>query len=102
MRTQGFHPMMQSFSSDLGKSWSPPVKTGVDGVWPDLCLMQSGIVACAYGRPGCNIMFSLDGRCREWSHHTVIIPPFQNLGREFPFYHFSRKKAGKIERKGPV
>lgn len=77
MRTEGFHPMMQSFSSDLGKSWSPPVKTGVDGVCPDLCLMQSGIVACAYGRPGCNIMFSLDGTGREWSHHTVIIPPFE-------------------------
>ena len=39
--------------------------------------MQSGIVACAYGRPGCNIMFSLDGTGREWSHHTVIIPPFE-------------------------
>ncbi len=77
MRTQSYHPMMQSFSSDLGKSWSPTVKTGVDGVWPDLCLMQSGIVACAYGRPGCNIMFSLDGTAREWSHHTVIIPPFE-------------------------
>ena len=77
MRTDGYHPMMQSFSSDLGRSWSPPVKTGVDGVWPDLCLMQSGIVACAYGRPGCNIMFSLDGTGREWSHHTVIIPPFE-------------------------
>ena len=80
MRTEGFHPMMQSFSSDLAKSWSAPVKTGTDGVWPDLCLMQSGIVACSYGRPGCNIMFSLDGTGREWSHHTVIIPPFEEEG----------------------
>ena len=77
MRTQGYHPMMQSFSSDSGKSWSAPVKIPGDGVWPDLCLMQSGIVACAYGRPGCNIMFSLDGTAREWSHQTVIIPPFE-------------------------
>ena len=77
MRTEGYHPMLQSFSSDLAKSWSTPVEIPGDGVWPDLCLMESGIVACAYGRPGCNIMFSLDGTCREWSHHTAIIPPFE-------------------------
>lgn len=72
-RREGFCPMSQSFSSDQGQTWSPITESGADGVWPDLCQMESGIVACAYGRPGCNIMFSLDGTCRDWSYQTTIV-----------------------------
>lgn len=73
MRREGFCPMSQAFSSDSGQTWSPLEEVPGDGVWPDICKMESGIVACAYGRPGCNIMFSLDGTCRDWSHQTTII-----------------------------
>lgn len=73
MRTQSFKPMMQSFSDDLGKTWTEPEETGVVGVWPDLCLMESGVVACSYGRPKNNIMFSLDGTCKKWTNHTIVM-----------------------------
>jgi len=72
MRTGGYYPLMQSFSNDLGKSWSRPIETGVEGVWPDLCLMKNDIVVCAYGRPACNVMFSLDGQ--KWTNHIKIVP----------------------------
>ena len=73
MRREGFCPMSQTFSSDLGQTWSGLEEIPGDGVWPDLCQMESGMVACAYGRPGCNIMFSLDGTCQEWTHQTTIV-----------------------------
>jgi hypothetical protein len=72
MRREGYCPMAQSFSTDQGRTWTEPVEVPADGVWPDLCRMESGIVACAYGRPNCNIMFSLDDG-REWIQQTPII-----------------------------
>lgn len=43
----------------------------VGSVDPDMTLMSHGVLACSYGRPGSNLMFSLDGG-RTWGHHTVI------------------------------
>ncbi len=52
--------MYASFSLNDGKSWSPPRSTGVESVAPDFCVMQSGVIACSYGRPGVKLMFSGD------------------------------------------
>jgi hypothetical protein len=40
-------------------------------VMPDLVLMSHGVLACSYGRPVSNLMFSVDGG-RTWRDHRVI------------------------------
>ena len=71
MRTEG-EMMQQSFSTDGGHTWTRPAKAGVEGVAPDMHLLSNGVLACSYGRPGVNIMFSTDGSGTRWSHHTSI------------------------------
>ncbi len=72
MRTGGGQPMYQSRSTDQGKTWSKTIPTGVCGVFPDMTLMSNGVLACSYGRPGNNVMFSVDGTGKLWTHHTWI------------------------------
>ncbi len=64
MRTGGsggkHTPLYLSRSSDDGRTWGKPQPIADRGVWPNACLMQSGILACTYGRPGNWLMFSLD------------------------------------------
>ncbi len=65
------NPLMVSRSLDGGITWSPVARTGVEGVWPDLCIMSTGTLVCSTGRPGAFIMFSTDGG-RTWTDHTPI------------------------------
>lgn len=90
MRTGSGEPLYQSRSRDQGKRWSNPVPTGARGVDPDLVVMESGIIACSYGRlqprkeiepsfsldsrlpasMGVRIMFSKDEGA-SWTNHTT-------------------------------
>jgi len=72
MRTNGHLPLMQARSTDGGRTWQEPTKTGSLGVDPDLCLMSGGVLACSYGRPGNRIMFSADGTGREWTDRVQL------------------------------
>ena len=72
MRTEGGNPMYQSFSNDGGRTWTQPRQAGVNGVAPDMRLLSNGVLACSYGRPGVNIMFSLDGTGNGWTNYTTI------------------------------
>jgi len=65
------NPLMISRSTDGGKTWSPVRRTGFEGVWPDLCVMQDGTLVCSTGRPGAFIMFSTDDG-RTWTDATPI------------------------------
>ena len=65
------NPLMASRSADGGRTWSPVERTGVEGVWPDLCVMSDGTLVCSYGRPGAHIMFSIDNG-HTWTDHTPI------------------------------
>lgn len=68
MRTQGTHlpaeyrPLYMSWSGDLGKTWTKPVPTEphLMNIWPTLAVLDNGVVACAYGRPGFHVVFSTD------------------------------------------
>ena len=71
-RTASREHLFQSWSSDDGRSWTRPVSAGVGSVLPKLLMLDSGVLACSYGRPGVQIMFSLDGTGQEWTHHTEI------------------------------
>lgn len=71
LRNNGWMPLDQIWSSDGGKTWTPPRVLEEGSVDPDLTLLGNGILACSYGRPGSNLMFSLD-QGKTWIHHTVI------------------------------
>ena len=53
-------PLYVSRSSDEGQTWSAPQPAADKGVWPNLCVLENGIVVCTYGRPGNELVFSDD------------------------------------------
>ena len=65
------NPLCVTRSLDGGKTWEEPVRTGIEGVSPDLCVMSDGTLACSYGRPGADLMFSTDNG-RTWTDHVCI------------------------------
>lgn len=68
IRTQHSHlpaqyrPMYVCWSDDVGKTWTKPVATNphLMNIWPTLQVLDNGVVACIYGRPGFHVAFSLD------------------------------------------
>lgn len=76
MRTGGGYerkyPMYQVRSLDNGLTWSAPENLGVYSVDPDLCLLSNGLLACSFGRPTMDIMFSPDGSGYTWSQPTTV------------------------------
>ena len=71
LRTLSFGPLLQTWSHDGGKTWSKLIAIEEGSVAPDMVLMSNGVLACSYGRPGSNLMFSTD-QGKTWTHHTVI------------------------------
>lgn len=65
------NPLCMTRSTDGGKTWDEPVRTGVEGVAPDLCVMSDGTLACSYGRPGADLMFSTDNG-HTWRDHICV------------------------------
>ena len=67
-----------SISEDGGKSWSVADPITSHGVWPGSVLMENGIIALTYGRPGNWIMFN-DGKSESWGpiipFHNGLYPP---------------------------
>ncbi len=68
-------PIYKSISVDGGKNWSCPDPITSYGVWPDAILMENGITALTYGRPGNWIMFN-DNKSQNWG---PIIPFYNDL-----------------------
>ena len=68
MRTHGaqfpgeYRPLYQCWSNDLGKTWTKPVlsKPYLMNIAPVLAVLDNGVTACVYGRPGFHVVFSLD------------------------------------------
>ena len=51
-------PLYMSASIDNGKTWSNAEPVNSFGVWPDALVLENGIIALSYGRPGNWLMFS--------------------------------------------
>ena len=68
-------PVYMTTSLDAGKSWSSAKPITDYGVWPDSLLMQNGLLAVSYGRPGNWLMFSANAG-RNWG---PIIPFYHDL-----------------------
>ena len=64
-----------SISGDNGKNWSSADPITSHGVWPNAVLMENGIIAVTYGRPGNWIMFN-DGKSESWG---PVIPFYNGL-----------------------
>jgi hypothetical protein len=64
--------LYQCRSSNWGQTWSRPESLGVPGVDPQLCLMENGVLACAYGRPGASIIFDETATGRGWGQPTCV------------------------------
>lgn len=71
LRTITFGPLLQTWSHDGGKAWSKLIALEEGSVAPDMVLMSNGVLACSYGRPGSNLMFSKD-QGKTSTHHSVI------------------------------
>lgn len=69
--------LLQHRSLDGGRTWQFERMLEEGSVMPDLVLMSHGVLACSYGRPASNIMFSLDGG-RTWGDHRTVsdVPGF--------------------------
>jgi len=65
------NPLVMTRSRDDGRTWDKPVRTGVEGVYPELIVVADGTLACSYGRPGAKIMFSTD-QGHTWTDHTHV------------------------------
>lgn len=65
------NPLCLLFSQDEGRTWSPPHRSGIDGVYPSMVRMSNGLLACSYGRPGAKLMFSADSG-RTWTDQTLV------------------------------
>ena len=81
MRTEGgtppYKPLYTAWSSDLGKTWTKPRLTQppLKNISPTLAVLDNGVVACIYGRPGIHVVFSTD-QGHTWTNRVT----FTNLG----------------------
>ena len=74
MRVKSGTPMYSVRSRDGGKTWTAPKQLPrySASVFPDLALMSNGVLACSFGRPGCHIMFSVNGDGERWTERTTV------------------------------
>ena len=68
-----YQPLYVSRSTDKGKSWTKPQPTDppLYSISPTRVVLDNGVVACAYGRPGLHSAFSADNG-RTWSRDKKL------------------------------
>jgi hypothetical protein len=66
MRHGSYMLLYFAYSKDGGFTWSEPEAFNFPGVAPSVELMDNGILAKAWGRPGLSVGFSLDGNGVNW------------------------------------
>ena len=97
MRTQGAHyageyrPYYQCWSDDLGKTWTKPVPSNphLMNISPTLAVLDNGVLACQYGRPGFHVAFSLD-HGHTWKDRVSL----SHLPEPYITGQFDMTKAG--------
>ncbi len=79
---QEWSPMYMSRSTDMGRTWSKPVKFSELGTLPRLCKLSCGVTLLCYARPGTFVQASLNESGTEWSEPLVVMTPEDrsNLG----------------------
>lgn len=74
MRTGPSSPMYTTQSYDKGCSWTTPKPFTPNGVFPQLLLLNNGVLVLVSGRPGIQLRFSFDGAGKEWTDPIEMIP----------------------------
>ena len=70
----------ETWSSDEGKTWTPPIAMPAHSVWPNLAVMDDGTVAMSGGRTGLFLWLNADGSGKDWqavyiqAHHNACRP----------------------------
>jgi hypothetical protein len=65
-------PMAITYSKNGGRTWAPPRKLFDFGVFPSLTLLDCGVLALAFGRPGVHLSFSVNGGGRTWTDPITL------------------------------
>ena len=65
------NPIMMSRSSDEGRTWTEPWRTGANGAYPNLLVLSDGMLALSSGRPGAFVMLSSDEGV-TWTDRTAV------------------------------
>lgn len=68
-------PMYMSRSTDMGHTWSKPVKFSDVGILPRLCRLECGTTLLCYARPGMFICASENESGTKWSDPLVAMTP---------------------------
>ena len=67
-------PLLITYSSDRGRTWTSPTKLFDYGVMPQSLLLDCGVMILVSGRPGVFLMCSPDGCAREWTAPISLVP----------------------------
>lgn len=86
-----YKPLSVCWSDDLGKTWTKatPTKPHLMCIQPTLQVLDNGVVAAEYGRPGCHVAFSLDNG-HTWQDRIS----FSDLPEPIITGQFDMEKAG--------
>ena len=101
-----FKPLYTAWSDDLGLTWTDPIRAAVDPAEetdylysnsPTLAVLDNGVVAVSYGRPGFHVAFSTDnghtwGDIIEFSDLSTIGPPYPNISGQFDMVQVAPNK----------
>ena len=86
-----YKPLYVCWSNDLGKTWTKPTPTRphLMNIQPTLQVLDNGVVAAEYGRPGCYVAFSLDNG-HTWQDRITL----SDLPIDVITGQFDMEKAG--------
>ena len=86
-----YKPISVSWSNDTGKTWSKPIPTKphLMNIAPKLIVLENGVVALEYGRPGFHVAFSIDNG-HTWQDRVS----FSHLSEPCITGQFDMAKAG--------
>lgn len=91
-----FGNMGETWSSDEGESWTPPIAGSFKGVAPRVRRLSGGMLALTTGRPDpVAVRFSIDGKGEEWTR-AVTIAEDKNGGWCTNYSDFIELEPGKL------
>jgi hypothetical protein len=69
----GTGPLYWTRSLDGGLGWEQPAVFDSLGVWPQVAVLNNGVILASYGRPGLYLRAALDPGGRRWgARHTIV------------------------------
>ena len=80
-----YRPISVCWSNDLGKTWTKPVPTKphLMNIAPKLIVLENGVLACEYGRPGFHVAFSIDNGHTWQDRVSFSLLPVSNITGQF-------------------